>query len=81
MRPPHIHFKISMANFKPLTTQMYFPGDPLLQYDPIFNSTPDEKARSRLIAKFSMDVTEPDWALGYEFDIVLRGRDQTPVES
>jgi protocatechuate 3,4-dioxygenase beta subunit len=80
-RPPHIHFSI----FGPciatrLVTQMYFPGDPLLKHDPIFNSVPDEKARNRLIAKFSLDLTQPDRALGYEFNIVLRGRNETPME-
>jgi protocatechuate 3,4-dioxygenase beta subunit len=57
---------------------MYFPGDPLLPLDPIFNSIPDPKARDRLIARFDLDRTKPDWALAYEFDIVLRG---TPFES
>lgn len=58
---------------------MYFPGDPLLAYDPIFQGTP-EAARDRLISRFSMDITEEGYALGYEFDIVLRGRDATPME-
>jgi protocatechuate 3,4-dioxygenase beta subunit len=60
---------------------MYFPGDPLLPYDPIFNSIPDERARDRLIAGFSMDLTEPEWALGFTFDIVLRGSGSTPTEA
>lgn len=59
---------------------MYFPGDPLLAHDPIFQGTP-EKARDRLISKFSLDITEPDFALGYEFDIVLRGPNETPMET
>ena len=80
-RPPHIHFSL----FGPciatrLITQMYFPGDPLLVHDPIFNSTPDEKARQRLIARFDLQTTEPDWALGYVFDIVLRGSNGTPMD-
>lgn len=80
-RPPHIHFSL----FGPclatrLITQMYFPGDPLLEHDPIFNSTPDPAARRRLVADFSLDVTKPDWALGYEFNIVLRGRSATPTK-
>jgi protocatechuate 3,4-dioxygenase beta subunit len=57
---------------------MYFPGDPLLALDPIFNDIPDEQARNRLIAAFDLAVTEPDWALGYRFDVVLRGRNATP---
>jgi protocatechuate 3,4-dioxygenase beta subunit len=59
---------------------MYFPGDPLLALDPIFQSVP-EKARERLVAKFSLDATEAEFALGYVFDIVLRGSEQTPIES
>ena len=51
---------------------MYFPGDPLFQFDPIFNSIRDEKARQRLISRFDLELTEPDWALGYRWDIVAR---------
>jgi protocatechuate 3,4-dioxygenase beta subunit len=58
---------------------MYFPGDPLLAFDPIFNAVPDEVARNRLIAAFDLEVTEADWALGYRFDVVLRGRAATPM--
>jgi protocatechuate 3,4-dioxygenase beta subunit len=61
-----------------LITQMYFPGDPLLALDPIFNSVPDEAARERLIAAFDINLTVPEYALGYRFDIVLRGREATP---
>ena len=57
---------------------MYFEGDPLLKYDPIYNTIPDEAARLRLIADFDLDLTEPEWALGYRFDVVLRGRGATP---
>ena len=60
---------------------MYFPGDPLLPLDPIFNGVPDEAARARLIAAFALEATEPGWALGYAFDIVLRGREATPMEA
>lgn len=59
---------------------MYFPGDPLLPYDPIFNGTADEKARNRLISIFEWKLTTPETALGYRFDIVLRGREGTPME-
>ena len=59
---------------------MYFPGDPLLDLDPIFLGTP-AKARDRLVARFSLDLTEPDFALGYAFDIVLRGATATPMEA
>jgi protocatechuate 3,4-dioxygenase beta subunit len=60
---------------------MYFPADPLLPYDPIINTIPDERARERLIAAFDLDVTEPEWALGFRFDIVVRGSNATPMET
>ncbi|MYE14567.1 MAG: protocatechuate 3,4-dioxygenase subunit beta, partial [Gammaproteobacteria bacterium] len=63
-----------------LITQMYFPGDPLLACDPIFNSISDAGARDRLVCALDLEHTEPEWALAYEFDIVLRGRDATPME-
>ena len=80
-RPAHIHFSLFGPAFATrLVTQMYFPGDPLLDDDPVFNSTPDENARRRLISIFNWDTTVPETALGYQFDIVLRGRKQTPME-
>jgi protocatechuate 3,4-dioxygenase beta subunit len=60
---------------------MYFPGDPLLPLDPIFNAIPDASGRERLIARYAHDVTRPVWALGYRFDIVLCGGRMTPFES
>jgi protocatechuate 3,4-dioxygenase beta subunit len=79
-RPNHIHFSLFGEYFgSRLVTQMYFPGDPLLALDPIFQGTP-EQARDRLISRFSIDTTEESYALGYEFDIVLRGPNQTPTE-
>jgi protocatechuate 3,4-dioxygenase, beta subunit len=79
-RPNHIHFSFFGPAFATrLVTQMYFPGDPLLPLDPIFNGIPDEQARSRLIAAFDLELTEPDWALGYRFDVVIRGRTATPI--
>ena len=80
-RPAHVHFSLfgpSLASR--LVTQMYFPGDPLLPLDPIFNSVPDAQARQRLICTLDMDTGVPDVALGYRFDLVLRGREQTPME-
>jgi protocatechuate 3,4-dioxygenase beta subunit len=80
-RPAHIHFSLFGRAFtQRLITQMYFPGDPLFAFDPIFNSVPDEKARQRMISAFSMDLTEPEWALAYTWDIVLRGREATVFE-
>jgi len=80
-RPAHIHFSLFGAGLlSRLVTQMYFPGDPLMAHDPIFQSIPDDKARGRLIAAFDFQTTVPSHALGYCFDIVLRGRDATPRE-
>jgi protocatechuate 3,4-dioxygenase, beta subunit len=77
-RPAHIHFSVFGASFlSRLVTQMYFPGDPLFAFDPIFQSIP-EGARERLVSAFDLDATVPDWALAYRFDIVVRGREQTP---
>jgi len=81
-RPAHIHFSLFGSAFVTrLVTQMYFPGDPLFAFDPIFQSIADEKARQRLISKFDLGTTLPEWALGFRFDIVLRGRDATPFEA
>lgn len=79
-RPQHIHFSLFGPTFVTrLVTQMYFPGDPLLALDPIYNSVP-ERARERMISAFSIDITEPEYALGYVFDIVLRGTQATPPD-
>jgi protocatechuate 3,4-dioxygenase beta subunit len=59
---------------------MYFPGDPLLAFDPVYQSVPDEKARQRMISRFDQETTQPQLALGYKFDIVLRGPDATLFE-
>ena len=80
-RPQHIDFSLLGAHFgSRLVTQMYFPGDPLLALDPIYNSAPAE-ARARMVAQFSIDLTEEGFALGYVFDIVLRGAQATPMET
>ncbi|SCF22248.1 protocatechuate 3,4-dioxygenase subunit beta [Micromonospora chokoriensis] len=80
-RPAHIHFSLFGRAFtQRLVTQMYFPGDPLFFQDPIFNSVRDPKARERMVARYDHAGTTPEWALAYEFDIVLRGRDSTPFE-
>ncbi|MBZ5598505.1 MAG: protocatechuate 3,4-dioxygenase subunit beta [Acidobacteriia bacterium] len=80
-RPAHIHFSLfGRAFLTRLVTQMYFPGDPFFPYDPIFQSVPDEKARQRMISKFDLETTQPNWATGYKFDIVLRGPEATPFE-
>ena len=80
-RPQHIHFSLFGPAFSTrLVTQMYFPGDPLLDIDPIYNSIRDENARARMISRLDMDVTVPFQALAYEFNFVLRGRNQTFFE-
>ena len=74
-RPAHIHFSLFGHNFSQrLITQMYFPGDPLLEIDPIYQSIPDQAARAQLVARFDLARTVAEWALGYEFDITLGGR-------
>ena len=81
-RPAHIHFSLFGTSFlSRLITQMYFPGDPLMPYDPIFNAIPDAGARQRLIANFDLNTTQPEWALGFTFDIVVRGSSATPMET
>ena len=83
-RPQHIHFSLFGRLFEQrLVTQMYFPGDPLFEYDPIFNSVRDPKSRALLVARFDLSETVPQWALAYEWDIVLgpEGPDTTPLEA
>jgi protocatechuate 3,4-dioxygenase beta subunit len=79
-RPAHLHFSVIGHSFSQrLITQMYFPGDPLLEYDPIFQSIPTSEARLRVIGRFDLAHTRPEWALGYWFDVVVGGRDATPA--
>jgi protocatechuate 3,4-dioxygenase beta subunit len=82
-RPAHIHFSIFGRAFtQRLVTQMYFPGDPLFEFDPIFNSVRDPQSRALLVSQFDLAATTPDWALAYRWDIVLgRGGSVTPVEA
>ncbi|GAB3618643.1 protocatechuate 3,4-dioxygenase subunit beta [Okibacterium endophyticum] len=80
-RPAHIHFSLFGSQFtQRLVTQMYFPGDPLFPLDPIFQSIADHDARERLIAQYDHDVTVPEIALGYRWDIVLTGSKATWME-
>jgi protocatechuate 3,4-dioxygenase, beta subunit len=83
-RPAHIHFSIFGRLFtQRLVTQMYFPGDPLFEYDPIFHAVRDPSARKLLVARFDLEATQPEWALAYEWDVVLGrgGRGTTPLEN
>jgi protocatechuate 3,4-dioxygenase, beta subunit len=83
-RPAHIHFSVfGRLLTQRLVTQMYFPGDPLFPYDPIFNSVRDPRSRELLVARFDVATTEEQWALGYQWDIVLGrgGSRTTPVEA
>jgi len=80
-RPAHIHFSVfGPSALSRLVTQMYFPDDSLHSIDPIMQSVPTEAARQRLIAAYDHNVTEPEWALGYRWDIVIRGPYATPFE-
>jgi protocatechuate 3,4-dioxygenase, beta subunit len=80
-RPAHIHFSVFGSAFtERLVTQMYFPGDPLFALDPIYQSIPDRAARDRLVADYDHDLTSPEWALGYRWDIVLTGSGATWFE-
>jgi protocatechuate 3,4-dioxygenase, beta subunit len=82
-RPAHIHFSVfGRAFVQRLVTQMYFPGDPLFEFDPIFQSVRDARARELLVASFDLDVTRPEWALGYTWDIVVgaAGSGSTPLD-
>src|SRR5882724_9372862 len=80
-RPAHIHFSLfGPAFLTRMVTQMYFPGDPLLAFDPMYNCIANEAARVRLVGIFDWEHTIPEQALGYRFDIVLRGREETPLE-
>ena len=80
-RPAHIHFSLfGLGLMQRLVTQMYFPGDPLLPYDPMYTSIPDERARQNLISTFDWEHAVPEYAIAYRFDIILRGRDATPME-
>jgi len=80
-RPAHIHFSLFGAGLlSRLVTQMYFPGDPLLADDPIYNCVAEESAKLRMVSSFDWASTSPGFALGFRFDIVLRGRQATPME-
>jgi protocatechuate 3,4-dioxygenase, beta subunit len=80
-RPAHIHFSLFGRAFtQRLVTQMYFPSDPLFFQDPIFGAVRDPAARERMISVYDHDASMPEWALAYSWDIVLRGRDETPRE-
>jgi len=80
-RAQHIHISVFGPAFATrLVTQMYFPGDPLFFQDPIFHSVRDPRDRDRLVSAFDLDNTIEEWALAYRFDIVLRGREATPME-
>lgn len=80
-RPAHIHVSVFGPELgSRLVTQVYFQDDPLLPFDPILQAIPEQRGRDRLIAVFDLGLTEPDWALGYRWDIVVRGHSATPRE-
>ncbi|MFD3515556.1 protocatechuate 3,4-dioxygenase subunit beta [Streptomyces sp. NPDC058657] len=73
-RPAHLHFSLFGSAFtQRLVTQMYFPGDPLLPYDPILQSVTDRAARDRLVAIYDPGRSRPEFSLGYRWDITLDG--------
>jgi len=81
-RPAHIHFSLFGRDFtERVVTQMYFPGDPLLPLDPIFQSIPDTAGQQRLLASYDHGITQPEWFTGYRWDIVLTGPHRTWTES
>jgi len=80
LAPQHIHFSLlGNAPVQRLVTQMYFPGDPLLEIDPVYQSVPDPQARTRMICRLDLRTGVENVALGYRFDIVSRGREVTPM--
>ena len=80
-RPAHIHFSLFGTDFTQRSiTQMYFPGDPLFDLDPIFTAVRDRRAAQRMVATYDHDLTQPEWSLGYRWDIVLSGSHRTPTE-
>jgi protocatechuate 3,4-dioxygenase beta subunit len=84
-RPSHVHVSLFGPDLASrLVTQCYFEGDPLIPRDPILQAIPDVRGRERLVAQFNDERTEPggpDAALAYNWDIVLRGRNATPMEA
>jgi protocatechuate 3,4-dioxygenase beta subunit len=81
-RPAHIHFSVFGRAFtERLVTQMYFPGDPLFPFDPIYNSVRDPRARALMVSRFDIATTQPEWALAFKWNIVLGSGDgTTPFE-
>ena len=80
-RPAHIHFSLFGTDFtQRMVTQMYFPGDPLFDLDPILQAVRDQRAQDRLVAAYDHDVTSHEWSTGYRWDIVLTGSHGTPME-
>jgi protocatechuate 3,4-dioxygenase beta subunit len=80
-RPAHIHFSVFGTEFtQRLVTQMYFPGDPLFPLDPIFQSAIDPRARDLMVAGYDHSLTQPEFATGYRWDIVVTGGLRTPFE-
>lgn len=80
-RPAHIHFSLFGNAFtQRIVTQMYFPGDPLFALDPIYQSIPEQSARDRLVSSYDHELTSPEWALGYRWDIILTGPQATWFE-
>ena len=81
-RPAHIHFSLFGPAFATrLVTQMYFPGDPLFEYDPIFNSVRDPAgARADDRALRPDDAPSPSGRSGTSGTSCCAAREATPTE-
>lgn len=78
-RPPHVHVSVwGRVWLSRLVTQMFFPGEPLNEFDRILNGIPDAAARERCIARLRPTTQGPDNALVFEHEIVVRGRNAAP---
>ena len=75
-RPPHVHFSVVGGGTR-LVTQMYFPEEPLNLKDHIYLAIP-ESLRSRAVGKTIATANDAEPA--FSFDMVVRGRYQTPLD-
>ena len=78
-RPPHVHFSVwGRVWLSRLVTQMFFPGEPLNELDPILNAVREPQARAQCIARLAPTSDGPENALVYDYQLVVRGRKGTP---
>ncbi|MBI1775292.1 MAG: hypothetical protein HYR63_08095 [Proteobacteria bacterium] len=74
-RPPHVHYSILGGGVR-LVTQMYFPGDALNERDFIYLAIPEPDRPLALAIPAGAEAGVP----GFRFDMVVRGRHQTPPD-